>query len=181
MQLLLARLRAAFAWPDFGDWASTAGALALVAVFVLPVGFATRFLRAAPPRGLPRRSHQIALALAAFFAPALAEETVFRVLVLPGRAESAGAGAQAAWTIVSLAAFVLYHPAKAMLLPTHDGRVTTFRHPVFLLLAALLGAGCTFVYLRSGSIWPPAVLHWLVVVVWLLGLGGYDRLNAVPS
>lgn len=73
-----------------------------------------------------------------------------------------------------MAAFVAYHPLKAVILS--GGKRSTFTRPVFLLLTTLLGAACTTAYLQSGSLWPPVVIHWLIVAVWLLFFGGYERL-----
>jgi predicted Abi (CAAX) family protease len=76
---------------------------------------------------------------------------------------------------MSLALFTASHPVNAILFsPTHR---PTFTDPVFLVLAALLGLTCTLAYLQSGSLWPPVAIHWTAVVVWLLFLGGYRRLN----
>jgi predicted Abi (CAAX) family protease len=43
------------------------------------------------------------------------------------------------------------------------------------LLAALLGVVCEIAYLKTGSLWSPAAIHWLVVAVWLTVLGGYRK------
>ncbi|NJL45630.1 MAG: CPBP family intramembrane metalloprotease [Leptolyngbyaceae cyanobacterium SM2_3_12] len=53
----------------------------------------------------------------------------------------------------------------------------TFINPVFLLSATLLGFICTLAYWRSGSGWVPIIMHWVIVWVWLMFLGGYDRLH----
>lgn len=42
---------------------------------------------------------------------------------------------------------------------------------MFLLLTALLGGCCTLLYRRTHSLWPPVLLHGLVVAGWLLFLG----------
>lgn len=56
------------------------------------------------------------------------------------------------------------------------GHDTIFRTPVFLLSAALLGVACTVAYLHTGSLWVPVVIHWIIVAVWLVLLGGYKKL-----
>ncbi len=51
-----------------------------------------------------------------------------------------------------------------------------YRRAVFLVLAALLGIICSLAYIQSGSLWTPVMIHWLLVVVWLLLLVGYRKL-----
>tara|TARA_R110002072_G_scaffold161616_3_gene313235 strand:- start:456 stop:1040 length:585 start_codon:yes stop_codon:yes gene_type:complete len=64
----------------------------------------------------------------------------------------------------ALALFVLWHPVQVWLdLPMAQ---PVFLEPAFLFLAGLLGLACTISWQRSGSIWPPVVMHWLVVVGW---------------
>ena len=52
-----------------------------------------------------------------------------------------------------------------------------FFNPVFLGLTGLLGLTCAIVYLLTGSIWTIAILHWIVVVIWLLGFNGISGLK----
>lgn len=56
---------------------------------------------------------------------------------------------------------------------SHDDRV--FLDPVFLVLVTLLGIVCTITYLKSGSVWLPILFHWLMVVVWIIFLGGWQK------
>lgn len=99
--------------------------------------------------------------------PSLLEETLFRVLLLPERHESAGWWR---WAIASWVGYVAAHPLIAWwLLPELQ---PIFFEPVFLGIVPLLGAGCTLLRLRSGSIWTAAFIHWAVVVSWRLLLGG---------
>jgi predicted Abi (CAAX) family protease len=78
------------------------------------------------------------------------------------------------WGCLSLFLFVVYHPLNA--LSFFSRGIETFFNRIFLTLAALLGMLCSLTYLQSGSLWTPVVIHWLVVVVWLLLLGGYRKL-----
>jgi predicted Abi (CAAX) family protease len=105
--------------------------------------------------------------------PALTEELLFRVLPLPRIGENVPPVTMGLWGATSLALFVASHQIKASW--TRSRYV--FRDPVFLLLTAFLGLACTITYLRSSSIWPAVAIHWLCVIVWLLALGGYRRLN----
>lgn len=111
--------------------------------------------------------------------PSLVEEILFRVLLLPHPAEQASLGAIALWSLGSLVIFVAAHPLNALLVMT--SRRNTFWDPWFLLLAALLGGICTVTYIQSGSLWLPVFLHWLIVMIWLLCLGGDRRMRPNPA
>lgn len=146
-------------WPGRRGWAETLLALVGFAALALPLGLwggllePTRAPLAAPP-----------LLLRAFFVPSLLEELLFRVLPPPR------------WAPLALAAYVLAHPLNALLFV--PGARGVFYNPAFLLLTLLLGAACSLLYRRTGSLWPPVVLHWLVVSTWLLLLGGTAALAA---
>jgi predicted Abi (CAAX) family protease len=111
--------------------------------------------------------------------PALVEELVFRVIALPYPT-----GLNPFWPTVaamglSLVLFVLYHPLNALLFyPKGRG---LFFQPIFLGLATLLGAIATVLYWQTGSLWLITIFHWLVVVVWLMALGGYAQLSNNPE
>lgn len=126
------------------------------------VGFSTGLIHFAP--------RSIALmpvvAVSALFAPAIGEELVFRAALIPGRSESAGA---LGWILVSTALFTVWHLVESAFLA---GAATLFRRIDFLALAATLGFVCAVLRRRSGSVWPPVVLHWAVVVAWLGWFGG---------
>ncbi|MEO0488081.1 MAG: hypothetical protein AAFZ49_00815, partial [Cyanobacteria bacterium J06659_2] len=88
--------------------------------------------------------------------------------------EGATISAFFAWGLVSLGVFIVSHPLNAIVFfPT---RRTTFFDPIFLTLAGLLGGICTLAYGLSGSLWPPVLLHWVIVVIWLLLFGGERRI-----
>jgi predicted Abi (CAAX) family protease len=70
----------------------------------------------------------------------------------------------------SVVLFIAWHPLNAALfLPAARPLFGDLR---FLALAGLLGLCCSVVYLRTGSVWPGVVLHWLVVFAWKGALGG---------
>ncbi|MEM9164513.1 MAG: CPBP family glutamic-type intramembrane protease [Cyanobacteria bacterium P01_F01_bin.4] len=98
---------------------------------------------------------------------------MFRALLIP-RPDAASSQSLGSWAIASLVIFIGFHPLNARFLMTE--RRETFYNPIFLTLAGLLGVVCTLSYLQSASLWPPVVLHWLMVIIWLLSLGGYGRL-----
>ncbi|MEB3164685.1 MAG: CPBP family glutamic-type intramembrane protease [Prochlorothrix sp.] len=177
---------AAQTWPDRGDWLITLGWLGLYAAFAVPWGWG-RLLQWDP---VGDRSAILSNSTIALVFPALFEEILFRVLPLP-LPDRMPTGAIAAlpslpiappadlwlWPSLSLLLFILAHPLNALLF--FPRRRSTFYNPTFLTLAGLLGLLCTLAYLQSGSLWPPVLLHWLIVVVWLLLLGGCRRLGFV--
>jgi len=183
-QAVLHRLTKAWlTLPGLESWGFGALLLLLYTLIALSVGFGTGFLQRqqltpAVSANIPSLSRKTiaGVLVASLITPALSEELVFRVLLLPHPTEGAGAIARWCWSAASLLLFVVYHPLNAFsFFPA--GR-KTFIDPTFLLLAALLGMICTLTYQQSGSLWIPVALHWLVVVVWLLGLGGYGKLYA---
>lgn len=146
-------------------------AAALFAVVALPVALADGFLPW--PLDVEPLSSLLPLGVRLLLAPALLEEVTFRVLPNPRREESPPRSERWSWALLSVAAYVAAHPLAALASPE---RLATFASPHFLLLTAMLGAGCLLLYLRSGSLWPPLLLHWLVAFGWL-GLGGNSILN----
>ncbi|MEB3272751.1 MAG: type II CAAX prenyl endopeptidase Rce1 family protein [Prochlorothrix sp.] len=168
---------AAQRWPDRSIWLLTVGWLGLYAAFAVPWAWG-RLLRWEPVRSPGAILSNASIAL---IFPALFEEILFRVLPLP-LSDRSGAGIAWdttpdlwIWTGLSLLVFILAHPLNAWLI--FPDRRTTFYNPTFLTLAGFLGLICTLAYLQSGSLWPPVLIHWLVVVVWLLLLGGCQRLG----
>jgi predicted Abi (CAAX) family protease len=98
----------------------------------------------------------------------------FRVLLLP-QPGNVSLITQLLCGGISLAAFIVYHPLQGLTI--YPAAMETFSNPVFLFLAGLLGIICTISYFQSGSLWSAVVIHWIVVIVWLLLLGGYEKLN----
>jgi len=94
-------------------------------------------------------------AVLAFFIPALAEELAFRGPLHP-RAP--------VWSLISLSAFIAWHPIQVWLgLPAAQ---PLFLEPVFLVMAGALGLACTISRIRSNSLWPPVLIHWIAVLAW---------------
>ncbi|MEB3200003.1 MAG: CPBP family glutamic-type intramembrane protease [Synechococcaceae cyanobacterium] len=149
--------------------------LALLGLFTLlsvPTGLASGFLR--PTRALPPPALLGQRALALLLMPSLVEELLFRVTLLP-RGLSLPAPSLGAWLALSLGLFVAYHPLAARLWYP-PGR-SLFRDARFLIPCTWLGLACGLAYLFSASLWPPLLLHWVVVLVWLELLGGRSRLE----
>jgi predicted Abi (CAAX) family protease len=152
------------------------GLIALVGygAIALPYGLRTGFLQitATPVSGFLHPTGLFRLLLM----PAMVEETVFRVFLLPHPLEGVSPVRWLLWALLSLSLFLLYHPLNARwFYPPGRG---TFRDRRFLVLAGLLGLVCTVVYGLTGSFWAIVLLHWFVVILWLKVLGGNRRLHA---
>lgn len=102
--------------------------------------------------------------------PALFEELVFRGLLLPRDPASVDRGRLIRISIVALVVFVASHPLNGWLL--RPAAFALFTDPIFLICAALLGISCTLAYYISRSLWPPVMIHWITVAIWILLLGG---------
>lgn len=168
------RLNTAFStFPTIKAWLIAAALLLLFTLFCLPVGLWCNFLRIENLKASKKIIFIIVTGSLLF--PAISEELFFRVLFLPHPQENVTAATVWLWGSISLLLFIIYHPLNAVTF-FPNGRKTSF-NPVFLLLAAVLGIVCSIVYLQSGSLWLPVIIHWLVVVVWLVFLGGYKQLH----
>jgi predicted Abi (CAAX) family protease len=100
--------------------------------------------------------------------PVLFEEAFFRGMLIPR--DLRGRGKTAVHVVVSSILFVLWHPLNAVTInPTARD---TFLRPDFLVIVFLLGLACGVGYVISRSLWVPILIHWVTVVVWVLGLGG---------
>ncbi|MEM9447219.1 MAG: CPBP family glutamic-type intramembrane protease [Cyanobacteria bacterium P01_E01_bin.6] len=165
-------IRAITTIPSIQDWLVCLLLLIIYGAIAFPVGFLTGFLRIEWVTSW--KSILINMLVALIF-PSIIEEVLFRALPLPHPTSQASLEAIALWSIGSLIIFILAHPLNALLVLT--SRRETFFNGVFLTLAGLLGIVCTLTYLQSGSLWPPVTLHWAIVVIWLLCLGGDRRMT----
>ena len=158
--------------PGMAAWLDAGILLLLFAMMALPIGLRFRFVKVE----IVQASWQtiITLLVTSFVLPAITEELFFRVLLLPRPSDIQSSLHGWFWGGLSLGLFIIYHPLNAITFFPR-GRETFF-NPVFLTLAGLLGIVCTLSYLDSGSLWIPVILHWVIVVFWLLGLGGYKKL-----
>ncbi len=168
LALLLRRCGDALVTPLNGSgMALSLALLGVYAALVVPAGLRSGFLaiRPRPPAPGPLLWRAAGLLVM----PALLEELLFRIALLPHPLEGASPANLLAWAALSLGLFVLYHPlAAAWWYPAGRG---IFGDPRFLVACTLLGLLCTAAYLATGSLWPPVLLHWVVVLVWLEALG----------
>lgn len=160
--------------PSTRFWLTTVGILLLIyTVISLPMGLYFGFLQFEFNKlTLEENLKILAICL---LTPAITEEVFFRVLLLPHITEDVSRNKKWLWGCISLVIFIVYHPLNA--LTGYPAGFPTFMNPVFLLQATLLGIICTIAYFQSGSLWPSVVIHWIIVVAWLVFFGGYEKLN----
>ena len=171
--LIKSRLAISFlTLPSNEDWVGTTLLLIIFSLIVIPLGLKLKFLRIEIPKISSKAL--VRLVLMTLFLPAALEEVFFRVLLLPHKSEQVSLSNQFFLIIVSLVLFIVSHPLNAIFF--RRNAKTTFNSFAFLTFAAILGVVCTIAYLKSGSIYPPIILHWIFVLGWLLGFGGYQRL-----
>lgn len=100
--------------------------------------------------------------------PSLAEESLFRVLLQPP-------GCTLTRILFTNTLFTAYHLINAAIANQFDrpGAARTFRDPIFLGLAFLLGNLCSYAYrISSHGLWAPVLVHAIPVTIWLSSLGG---------
>jgi predicted Abi (CAAX) family protease len=160
-------------FPKSMGWLSTLGLLLTYGVIALGFGWKTGFLRFDNQfKGSFQGSglHEILFVGKLFFLPALFEELLFRLLLIPHPIETAVFIDIVKWSILSLLAFIIYHPLNA--LTFYPAGKPTFWDWRFLTLTGLLGAVCSIAYYHTGSIWSSILIHWIVVVGWIKLFGG---------
>ncbi|MBD2250440.1 type II CAAX prenyl endopeptidase Rce1 family protein [Nostoc parmelioides] len=170
--ILLNRLLASLVVPEIRDWLVAGITVFIYGAISLPLGWLSGFLSWCFTSTNPL--HQLAIALRVIITPAIAEELVFRVLLLPHPLEVINWYGWTLWAGFILLLFILYHPLNAKTL--YRVGFPTFFHPIFLTLTGLLGLCCTIAYALTGSLWAIVLIHWIVVLVWLLALGGREKL-----
>ena len=174
--LLFARLVNSLLAPlTLKSWALVAGVLLVYGVIAIPLGFRTGFLSFTPDLLLTKQG--ILGSFRVFFIPALAEEVLMRVFLLPHPVERVLLSSWLVWAGISLFIFIVYHPLNALTL--YRVSYPTFLKPVFLTLAGLLGLSCMIAYYLTGSLLSIVLIHWIVVVVWLFILGGKQHLTRI--
>ena len=160
-------------FPDLTSWLFAFFLLFVVASICLPIGFKAGFLKNTT-QVFPI-TKKINIAATSFFFPSLAEETFFRVIMLPSISENLSINFLLIWAFISLIAYVLFHPLNSITF--YKKSLPIFTNPIFLLLTSILGIACTISYFQSASVWTGVFIHWIVVIVWLIFLDGYMMLN----
>ncbi|MEB3310287.1 MAG: CPBP family glutamic-type intramembrane protease [Snowella sp.] len=159
--------------PTAQEWGIAVALLGLYAAIAIPVGLKYQFLQWQPSQQ-PLWQWILPL-IVLFFKPALWEELVFRVILLPYPDGSVSWPLKIGLALFSLGLFVIYHPINARF--SYKAGNPLFFDPLFLSLAALLGLICTIAYFATGSLWAIALIHWVVVTVWLFGFNGRSKLS----
>jgi uncharacterized protein len=159
--------------PDWQTWGTCALVYGIFLVCALPVGLLSGLVRARVASLTP--NELVGSGLLLFVQPALAEEIVFRGLLIPRDGRSWPLPRLMLVAGAALAVYVASHPINALLFRPQV--LGLFESTSYLVLATLLGLTCTATYLISRSIWPPVAIHWLTVVTWIWLLGGHQLLG----
>ena len=175
--ILFTRILGAVSLPTWSDWNIALRLLLLYGAIALPLGFSQRFLRYKPWHA--SRWAYLQLAVRLFFLPALLEEFLFRVLLLPAPRAGVTGLMWLLWAVFGLLLFIAYHPMNAKTF--YKVGNPTFFNPVFLTLTGLLGAACTVAYFLTGSLLLTTLIHWVVTTTWLTQFGGMEQLQPQPS
>lgn len=158
--------------PSWESWGFAIALLFFYTVIALPLGFKFQFISFCP---ITSRKLVLGILMTCILTPAITEELFFRALLIPHSSETTDIWIVGFWGLISLILFIIYHPFNA--LTFYPPGLKVFFHPLFLTLAAFLGIICSISYYQSGSIWTAAFIHWAIVVIWLLVLGGYGKLH----
>jgi predicted Abi (CAAX) family protease len=118
--------------------------------------------------------------ISVLFIPVLAEELVFRVILLPHPfTEPIPISYWSLIATVILIFFILYHPILAK--TAYRTADPLFLDPTFLTLAGFLGLACTATYWFTGSFWAVVFIHWVIDWVWLYLLGGRAKFSSLSK
>ncbi|MGB3193542.1 type II CAAX prenyl endopeptidase Rce1 family protein [Lyngbya sp. PCC 8106] len=174
--IIIQRLIQAILTPLTGqDWRVVLMSLLVYGLVALPLGFLSRFLQFHPCLRSPGTVLSNIVKL--FFFPALVEEIVFRVILIPHPLEAVSLKTWVFWMLFSLGLFIIYHPLNALIFYPEGN--PTFWNSIFLILAGFLGLTCALVYRLTGSLWGIVIIHGLIVFVWLYFLDGINKLVRV--
>ncbi|MBD2357482.1 CPBP family intramembrane metalloprotease [Tolypothrix sp. FACHB-123] len=173
LSILLNRFLASLTIPTHQDWLVIVLMLLIYSIIAIPYGWKSKFLNI--EIWSASWINKILLILRCLFAPALVEELIFRVLLIPHPSEHTNWFGWNLWAMVSLLLFIVYHPFNAKTF-FKAGYPTFFKRD-FLTLASLLGIICNLAYMLTGSLWVIVCIHWVVVVVWLIIFGGISKLG----
>jgi predicted Abi (CAAX) family protease len=146
--------------------------LLLIAAVVIPYGRRSGYLQ--PELRVDHPLRAVFNLIKLLLVPALFEEILFRVALLPHFTEGVPTPQWLAWGALSLGLFVLYHIIFSKFRP-ETGKALRDRR--FLLMVLWLGLVLTTLYGLTGSLLAVTIVHWLIVVVWLYGFGGLARLQ----
>jgi predicted Abi (CAAX) family protease len=160
-------------WPTVSAWLISLLVMLLYGGIALWVGLRSGLIKRRVSK--PTTPERILTGIRLLLHPALVEEAIFRGLLLPPPSNVSFTTDVVLWFLLSLFTFILSHPLNGYLLRRGARHVLT--NPTFLTLAGLLGLCASLLYWTTASLWPPILLHWLVVYVWLTNYGGLAALS----
>ena len=169
-------INASLAIPSREDWVDLLLWLLIYTAIALLLGFRFNFLQV---NLLPRWHIAVKIIIISLFFPAIVEELLFRVTLLPYPSAEVSTINLSSWILISLVLFLISHPLNGMTFSPNKKEV--FFQPIFLILAFLLGVVCTILYCNSGSVWTAVIFHWIIVSVWLTCLGGVEKLKLLQD
>jgi predicted Abi (CAAX) family protease len=162
--------------PSAKDWFITLGILLGFGAIALLFGFSQNFLRWNPWQAPWYR--QLAACLRSLIVPALLQEYIFRVLLIPYPKNWIPAGRWWAWALLALGLFVGFQVLyirfvkRLPLKLWNESRYSIIANPIYISLITILGLACTITYRLTGSLWTITCVHWVFISVWWLLLGG---------
>ncbi|AFZ02905.1 Abortive infection protein [Calothrix sp. PCC 6303] len=177
LPIILNRILASLSIPTFSHYLTSAIALAIYSLIAITFGFKSGFLSL--QTWSANWVDKTLLSIRCLFLPSIVEELFFRVLLLPHPSETTNWWEWTLWAAFSLILFIVYHPLNAKYF--YKAGLLTFFNPVFLILAGLLGTTCTIIYGITGSLWLVVLIHWIVVITWLVFFGGIGKLGMKNS
>jgi len=155
--------RALQVWPNAGRWKAALTIMLPTVAMIALAGYLGGWLHPDPVTDLPSA---LVAAVILFFLPALAEELVFRGVLLSWFAGFS----QRLGNWLSILLFVLWHPVQAVTFGPPWAAI--FLQPSFLFATFILAIVLTHIRIASQSLWPVILIHWLLAVCWKLLLGG---------
>lgn len=120
----------------------------------------------------PKPSPTLLAVLLAILSPALWQEILFRVLLLPHPTEGVTPVMIGLWTVISLGLWLAYHALR--LRPRASGPHLLAN----LACPAVVGLLATVIYLATGSLWIGTGFHW---GTWWLSQGGSPQAAKIRS
>ena len=163
--------------PTGWDWLTTMAVLVGFGTIALVVGFSQGILRWQPWQAPWYRYGGTLLRL--LIVPALLQEYVFRVLLIPYPKTWISGWIWWTWALLALGLFVAFQLGYARLL--HRSRYPIVAHPMCISLMTILGLACTLTYRLTGSLWTIAIVHWVFVSAWWLLLGGRQQVQQLEK
>jgi predicted Abi (CAAX) family protease len=157
--------------PSTHDWLITLGIGVGFGAIALLLGFSQGVFQWYPWQA-PWYRYLGAL-LRLLIVPALLQEYLFRVLLVPYPISWISPWRWWAWALLSLGLFVLFQWGYARFV--QRSRYSILSRPIYLSLFTILGLASTLTYWLTGSLWTITLVHWVFISTWWLLLGGRQQ------